>query len=232
MKKIALLLVTALALPAAYAAEMTEEQKSFYALGAQVGQQLSGTFSLTPAELEFVKQGMTDSAKGGALAVDMAVYAPKVQQLAQTRGAIRAEKLAAQGKEFVEKAAKEPGAIRTDSGLVYFSVKEGEGEMPTAADTVKVHYRGTFIDGKEFDSSFKRNAPIEFPLNGVIKCWTEGLQKMKAGGKAKLTCPASIAYGDKGMGPIPGGSTLVFEVELISFTKTPAPTKLTIPANK
>jgi FKBP-type peptidyl-prolyl cis-trans isomerase FkpA len=111
--------------------------------------------------------------------------------------------------------------VTTPSGLVYQSLKEGTGASPAATDTVKVHYRGTFPDtGKEFDSSYKRGEPTEFPLNGVIPCWTEGVQKMKPGGKAKLTCPPSIAYGSRGAGGvIPPNATLNFEVELVSVTK-------------
>jgi len=113
-------------------------------------------------------------------------------------------------------AAKEPGAKVTDSGLVIRMLKEGAGTRPTAASTVKVHYKGTFPDGKEFDSSYKRGQPIEFPLNRVIKCWTEGVALMKTGGSAKLTCPSRIAYGESGAGGvIPPNATLVFEVELL-----------------
>lgn len=219
MKRLALLCVLGVVFSAAQAAEMTEDQKVLYTLGAQVGQQLSNTFNLSPAELEYVKQGMSDSAAGKKPAVDVPAYAPKIQQLAQARAAARAEKAVADGKAYVEKAAKEAGAVSSDSGLVYISLKEGEGDSPAATDKVKVNYRGTFIDGREFDSSYKRNSPIEFPLDGVIKCWTEGVQKMKPGGKAKLVCPAGIAYGDKGAGPVPGGATLVFEVELLAVTK-------------
>jgi FKBP-type peptidyl-prolyl cis-trans isomerase FkpA len=115
-------------------------------------------------------------------------------------------------------AAKEAGAVVTASGLVYRSLKDGAGASPTASDKVKVHYRGTFPDGKEFDSSYKRNEAIEFPLNGVIKCWTEGVQRMKVGGKAKLTCLPSIAYGERGAGGvIPPNATLLFEVELLAI---------------
>ena len=115
-------------------------------------------------------------------------------------------------------AAKEPGAVVTPSGLVFRSLKDGTGAAPTASDTVKVHYRGTFPDGREFDSSFKRGEPIEFPLTGVIKCWTEGVQKMKVGGKAKLTCPPGLAYGERGAGGvIPPHATLQFEVELLGI---------------
>ena len=115
-------------------------------------------------------------------------------------------------------AAKEAGAVLTPSGLVYLSLKDGTGASPAASDKVKVHYRGTFPDGKEFDSSYKRNEAIEFPLSGVIKCWTEGVQRMKVGGKAKLTCPAAIAYGSRGAGGvIPPNATLLFEVELLAI---------------
>ena len=117
-------------------------------------------------------------------------------------------------------AAKEPGASVSASGLVYRSMKDGSGASPAATDTVKVHYRGSFPDGKEFDSSYKRNEPTEFPLNRVIACWTEGVQKMKVGGKAKLTCPAAIAYGSRGAGGvIPPNATLQFEIELLSITR-------------
>ena len=113
-------------------------------------------------------------------------------------------------------AAKEPNAKVTDSGLVIRMLKEGKGAQPNAASTVRVHYKGTFPDGKEFDSSYKRGEPIEFPLTGVIKCWTEGVAMMKVGGTAKLTCPSSIAYGARGAGGvIPPNATLVFEVELL-----------------
>ncbi len=104
-------------------------------------------------------------------------------------------------------------------GLVYKSLKDGTGPSPTATDVVKVHYRGTLQDGKEFDSSHSRGQPAEFPLNRVIKCWTEGVQKMKVGGKAQLTCPPGIAYGERGTpgGPIPPNATLNFEVELLGI---------------
>jgi FKBP-type peptidyl-prolyl cis-trans isomerase FkpA len=115
-------------------------------------------------------------------------------------------------------AAAEKGAVVSESGLVFLSLREGKGASPSASDTVKVHYRGTFTDGREFDSSYKRGQPISFPLNRVIKCWTEGVQRIKVGGKAKLTCPSAIAYGERGAGSdIPGGATLVFEVDLLGI---------------
>lgn len=118
----------------------------------------------------------------------------------------------------LDAAAREPGAVVTKSGLVFRSLKDGSGASPSAADTVKVHYKGTFPDGKEFDSSYARGTPIEFPLGRVIPCWTEGVQRMKMGGKARLTCPSQIAYGERGAGGvIPPNATLVFEVELLGI---------------
>ena len=101
--------------------------------------------------------------------------------------------------------------------MIYRELTAGKGDSPKATDKVKVNYRGTFVNGTEFDSSYSRNQPAEFPLNGVIKCWTEGVQKMKVGGKSRLVCPAAIAYGDGGRPGIPGGATLVFEIELLSI---------------
>ncbi len=122
--------------------------------------------------------------------------------------------------ELAASAAKEPGAKVAPSGLVYRSLKDGSGASPGATDRVKVHYKGTLADGTEFDSSYKRNAPAQFPLSGVIPCWTEGVQQMKVGGKAKLTCPPEIAYGAQGAGGvIPGNATLQFEIELLDVVK-------------
>ncbi|HET8539280.1 MAG TPA: FKBP-type peptidyl-prolyl cis-trans isomerase [Anaeromyxobacter sp.] len=119
------------------------------------------------------------------------------------------------GADFAEKAAKEKGAVKTPSGLVYKAIAEGTGAKPTAASTVKVLYKGTFPDGKVFDES---KSPITFPLNAVIKCWTEGLQLMKVGGKAQIVCPPSIAYGSRGAGSaVPPNATLVFQVELLAI---------------
>lgn len=116
-------------------------------------------------------------------------------------------------------ATPPPAPVTTASGLTYQSLKEGSGTSPTAADTVRVHYRGTFTDGREFDSSHKRGEPAEFPLGRVIKCWTEGVAMMKPGGRARLTCPPAIAYGEAGKGPIPPNTTLLFEVELLGVRR-------------
>ena len=115
-------------------------------------------------------------------------------------------------------AEGEGTVVTTSSGLVFKLVKQGTGPSPKASDTVKVHYRGTLLDGKEFDSSYSRGKPLEFPLNGVIKCWTEGVQRLQVGGSAKLTCPPAIAYGERGAGGvIPPNATLNFDVELLGI---------------
>jgi FKBP-type peptidyl-prolyl cis-trans isomerase FkpA len=120
--------------------------------------------------------------------------------------------------DAIDKAAKEKGAVKTASGMVYRSIKNGRGKSPSASSTVEVNYRGTLTNGKEFDSSYKRNQSIKFPLSGVIPCWTEGVQMMKVGGKARLVCPPELAYGSRGAGQdVPPNATLIFEVELLDI---------------
>ena len=197
----------------------TEEQKTFYALGLLLGDDVK-IFALKPEELELVKLGMGDAATGGKPLVDINAYGPKVNDLARQRASAGAEEARKKGQEFADKAALEKGATKTASGLVIRTITAGTGESPTAADMVKVHYEGKLYDGKVFDSSIQRNEPAEFPLSGVIACWTEALQLMKKGGKSQIVCPPGLAYGERGSPPvIPPGSTLSFEVELIDFHK-------------
>ncbi len=193
----------------------TDEEKSIYALGLSIYKSL-GQFDLSPNELEIVKRALAD-ASAGKPAVDLNEWGPKIGPLAQARSARVAEQQKAVSKAYLEKAATEPGALRTESGLIYRELKAGLGDSPKATDTVKVNYRGTLVDGTEFDSSYRRNEPAQFPLNGVIRCWTEGVQKMKTGGKAVLVCPADLAYGDQGRPSIPGGAALIFEIELLEI---------------
>src|SRR5690348_11024658 len=201
--------------PASPAGLETDDQKAIYALGLAMARQLQ-QFDLSPTELDILKRALSDAAAGKP-AVDLDEWGPKIQSLLKERSTQAAEKEKAGAAAFLAKAATEPGAQKTDSGLIYKELAAGSGESPKATDTVKVNYRGTFTNGTEFDSSYKRNQPAQFPLNGVIKCWTEGVQKMKVGGKARLVCPSDIAYGNQGRGAIPGGATLVFEVELLEI---------------
>jgi len=223
MRKFVVALALGLALGNAGAAEMSEEQKTFYALGQVLARNVT-VFNMNKAELDAVQKGFRDGVLGSKAAVDMNVYGPKIQPLAEARQTAAAEKSAAAGRALLEKAAGAKGAEKTTSGLVYLSLREGKGAQPTPSDVVRVHYRGTLPDGAEFDSSYKRKEPTEFPLNGVIPCWTEGVQKMKVGGKARLTCPPATAYGERGAGGgvIPPNATLTFEVELLEVKKPAA----------
>ena len=196
-------------------APKTEDQKAFYALGVHLSKQLS-VFDLTTEELKYVQMGMSDAAGGKKLAAEPEANMQKLGELAQARMQKATEKQKELAKPFLEKAAKEAGVKKTASGLIYKEIKAGTGAQARATDIVKVHYVGTLIDGKEFDSSVKRGQPAELPLSQVFPCWTEGVSMMKVGGKSKLICPSEIAYGDRGRPPvIPGGATLVFEVELL-----------------
>ena len=214
-----LLLATAAPALAAEPAVTTDEQKTFYALGLAIGQNL-GSFNLSAAELELVTAGLTDAVLNRPRKAELPAFLPKVQELQKQRLAAVAavEKKAAQA--FLDKAAAEKGATRTSSGLVVSVIKAGNGAAPKAGDAVKVHYHGTLTDGTVFDSSVQRGEPATFPLNGVIPCFAEGIQLMKVGGKSKLVCPADLAYGDRGAPPrIKPGATLVFEIELIDIVK-------------
>jgi FKBP-type peptidyl-prolyl cis-trans isomerase FkpA len=184
----------------------TDEEKAIYSIGLSIYGSLS-QFNLSPGDLELIKKAMSDAAAGKP-AVDLQAWGPKIEPVMKARlGKVSAAYLA--------KAAAEPGAVKTPSGLIYKEVKAGTGASPGAEDKVTVNYRGTLTTGKVFDAS---KEPTEMGLNRVIKCWTEGVQKMKVGGKAHLVCPSDIAYGDQGRPPvIPGGATLVFDIELVSI---------------
>ena len=201
--------------PAASAEPKTDEERTVYALGYSFGKNL-GVFSLTPEELSVLKRGIEDAVAEKPSLVDVEKSGPRIQELARARQTKASE-------AYLGKVAKEPGVTKLPSGVLYKETKAGTGANPKATDTVRVHYRGTLLSGHEFDSSFKRNQPAEFPLNGVIKCWTEGLQKMKVGGKAELVCPGDTAYGER---PPPGSSitpnaVLRFDVELLGITPAP-----------
>jgi FKBP-type peptidyl-prolyl cis-trans isomerase FkpA len=194
----------------------SEEAKIAYAVGLTIWKNLE-PLALTPEEVAVVQRALADAAAGREPAVDYATYAPKIKELSLARAAARSESEKARGRAYLERVAAEPGAVETDSGMVYRELAAGSGRSPRASSTVEVHYRGTLVDGTPFDSSYDRGEPIKFGLSQVIKCWTEGLQRMKPGGKAQLVCPPELAYGDAGRPGIPGGATLVFEIELLSF---------------
>ena len=201
---------------------MTDDEKTVYALGLSIYRSI-GQFDLSPAELAIVEKAMSDAASGKP-SLELNTWGPKIQPFAQARAARGLEKEKAASQAYIDKAATSPGAVKTESGLIYRELRPGTGPTPAATDTVKVNYRGTLANGTEFDSSYSRNEPAQFALNRVIPCWTEGLQKMKVGGKAELVCPASIAYGEQGRPGIPGGAVLTFQVELLAIVgPNPAP---------
>jgi len=217
---------------AATPAPKTDEEKALYSLGVASGRDLQG-FSLTPQELEMVKAGFTDGIHDtGKLKPDeMNAVLPKLQELYKTRMEANAKREKEAGAAYLVKAAAEKGATKTASGLVYRELKAGTGAAPKPEDVVKVHYEGKFPSGKVFDSSVERKEPASFPLNGVIPCWTEGVGLMKVGGKAQLVCPPDLAYGEEGRPPqMPGGATLVFEVELLEIENPQAAAAQAAPA--
>jgi FKBP-type peptidyl-prolyl cis-trans isomerase FkpA len=214
--------VLSLAGAAAPAQELKNQQEeTLYALGAILGHRVA-PFHLTPRELELVKRGFTDSAMNRKLKLDepdLEEWGPKVDAMMAKRTTPELEAQRAKGSAFAEAAAREPGAIRTPSGIVIRTLKPGSGPSPAATSKVKVNYTGKLIDGTVFDASDKHGGPAEFPLKGVIACWTEGVQRMKVGETARLVCPSALAYGPQGRPPqIAGGAWLVFDIELLGVT--------------
>ena len=222
MRFVVFCLVTVLCLgtSAAFAAApepTTDEQKTLYALGLAINQSL-GNFSLSESEFELVKSGITDGFFKKASKVDLQAFGQKISELQQARALIIAEAEKKVGAAFLAKASAESGAKKTESGAILTTIKEGNGATPKVTDLVKVHYLGTLIDGTVFDSSAKLGEPARLRLNDMSKCWSEGVQQMKVGGKSKLVCPSNLAYRDKGLPPlIKPGATLVFEIELLDI---------------
>lgn len=196
----------------------SDQDKTLHALGLGIQKSID-VFQLTPDEFERVIDGMR-AGRAGKPAVKFEEFQGKIGELARSRMSSKSGPRKEADAKAVAALSADPKAQKLPSGLIYIPVTEGKGPSPKATDKVKVNYAGTLTDGQEFDSSYKRGEPVTFPLNGVIPCWTEGVQLMKVGGKAKLVCPSSIAYGDNGRPPvIPGGATLVFEIELLSIEK-------------
>jgi FKBP-type peptidyl-prolyl cis-trans isomerase len=197
----------------------TEEEKVLYALGLVIAQNTLEPFrgQFSDAEMAVVLQGFADALKGGETIVPLQEFGPKINPMLQERLKRVQAQAAAEGTAFREKAAQEEGAVQTASGLIFKELRAGTGVSPKATDRVKVHYHGSLIDGTVFDSSVERGEPITFALDQVVKGWTEGLQMMKVGGKAKLTIPPELAYGPGGREGIPPNATLIFEVELLGI---------------
>ena len=215
----ALVLITVAAAGAAGPELKTDDQKTLYALGLVISQNLT-SFNLNATELEAVLAGISDGVLKKEYKVDVQTYGPKITALQTARASAAASVEKKAGQAYLDKAAAEKGATRTTSGLIITTLKPGTGASPKATDRVKVHYHGTLTDGTVFDSSVQRGEPLVLPLTGVIRCWTEGVLLMKVGGKSRLVCPSDIAYGDQGRPPvIKGGATLVFEVELLEIVK-------------
>jgi FKBP-type peptidyl-prolyl cis-trans isomerase FkpA len=211
-------LVAAVA-PAQAADPKSEDEKVLYAMGLVISQNVAW-FNLSEAELKMLEQGLSDGVLNKTRKVDLAAYGPKIQDLQRTRVSALAAAEKKAGQAFLDKAAAEKGATRTASGFVITTLKAGTGPQPTASDKVKVHYHGMLTDGTVFDSSVQRGEPMTLPLDKVIRCWSEGVQQMKVGGKSKLVCPSDVAYGDQGRLPrIKPGATLVFEIELLGIEK-------------
>lgn len=191
--------------------------KTLYTLGQLVSRSLA-SFSLTPAELEHVRAGLEDGVLGRQSRVDLAAYAPRIEALQLDRQSAIAARQRESGEKFLAEAAAEAGAARSPSGIVTKPLQPGTGASPKAADRVRVHYEGRLIDGSVFDSSVQRGEPATFRLDEVIPCWTEALQQVKVGGRVRIGCPSSVAYGDEGRPPtIPPGATLVFDVQLLEI---------------
>jgi FKBP-type peptidyl-prolyl cis-trans isomerase FkpA len=232
---IAALALASLFLPFAAAADepplATEDDKTLYALGLALSSRLP-SFDPTGPEIAMIQAGIADGLNGKEPRIKMADYFPKLDPFIQARVSATAEKEKVAGAAFREEAAKQTGAVKSDSGLVYKELQAGTGAQPDGDDTVKLHYHGTRRDGTVFDSSRDKGEPAEFALNQVVACFAEGVQKMKVGGKAKLVCPPELAYGDRGAPGIRPGATLVFEVELLEIVKpeaSPAPAPASTP---
>jgi FKBP-type peptidyl-prolyl cis-trans isomerase len=198
-------------------APQTEDEKTLYALGAAISRDLS-VFSLTEADLAWVRFGLSDGTAGRVPDDYLRAWGPKINDLARTRMQQLATKEKAKGAAFLEQTAATPGTVKLPNGILMQEIQPGTGANPKVADRVRVHYRGTLIDGKVFDSSIERGEPAEFGLDGVIPCWTQAVQQIKVGGKSRVFCPSEQAYQDMGQPPDIGpGATLIFEIELLGI---------------
>lgn len=196
----------------------TDDERAIYTIGFLMGRNVAA-FKMTPAEVKVIQAGLGDAILGAPPKIDVRFYQPRVNELLTKRMESAASAEKAKGRAFTEKFVKEFKPQAIPGGGWYLEMKAGAGPVPGKTATIKAHYRGTTVDGTEFDSSYSRGEPTEFGLDGVIACWTNGISMMKVGGKAKLVCPSDVAYGDPGRPGIKPGATLVFEVELVEIVK-------------
>ena len=202
----------------------TSKQKISYAIGVNIGKNMKQ--QNVDLDFDVIAKGMKDGANNASAFTDqeMTEVMNNFKKEMENKMAEVGTKSKKQGEDFLAANKSKEGVKVTQSGLQYKVLKEGKGAKPKATDVVKVHYRGTLVDGTEFDSSYKRGEPIEFPLNGVIKGWTEGVQLMTPGSKYQFFIPYDLAYGEEGRPPtIPGNSALVFDVELLEVKPPAAP---------
>lgn len=192
-----------------------DEEKTLYNVGIMLARQLK-VFSLSPEEYQIVLRGLNDGASGTTPTTGLDAVSKKIQALGAKRRDLQGEKVTGKAvREYLDSAAEEVGATKTETGMVYKVLREGTGVSPTPVDKVKVNYVGTYIDGREFDSTYKNGAPAEIPLASAIRCWSDGLPMMKVGGKSRLYCPPATAYSNRGVGIIPPNATLIYEIELL-----------------
>lgn len=201
-----------------------DDERAIYTIGFLMGKNVAA-FNMSPAEVKAAQAGLGDAILGATPKIDVRFHQPRINDVLTKRLEVAASKEKERGRAFTEKFVKESKPQAIPGGGWYTETAPGTGPIPSKTDTVKVHYRGTTIDGAEFDSSYSRGEPTEFALNGVIPCWTNGISMMKVGGKAKLVCPSDVAYGDPGRPGIKPGATLVFETELVGIVKPEAPAK-------
>jgi FKBP-type peptidyl-prolyl cis-trans isomerase FkpA len=209
---------------AGFAAEVslqTDDQKTLYALGVAIASRIP-PFNPTPEEIALIEAGMSDGLSGATPRIDMATWVAKIEPFLQAHVEAAAKTEEAAGDKYRAEAAKQPGAVTTDSGMIFFEVTPGDGPQPTDSDSVQIHIKGTLANGKVFDSSIDRGEPETLAVNS-LPCFSEGLKRMKVGEKAKLICPPDLAYGNRGKPPwIPPGATVTFEVQLLGIVAKPA----------
>lgn len=195
-----------------------DDERAIYTIGYLMGRNIAA-FKMTPAEAKIAQAGLGDAILGTQPKIDVRFYQPRVNELLTKRMESAAASEKERGRAFTEKWVKDNKPQAIPGGGWYLETKAGAGPMPSKTAAIKAHYRGTTVEGTEFDSSYKRGEPTEFSLDGVIPCWTNGISMMKVGGKATLVCPSDVAYGDPGRPGIKPGATLVFDVELIEIVK-------------